>query len=65
MAVKQNKAYEGEVASYTGLSSDILPPWAGEGARAEFVDTGERWIFHDGMWVFDLNGRKLTQSVYS
>ena len=64
MVVKQNRAFEGEVPTYTGLSTDDKPPWAGQGARLECVDTGECWIFNDGMWVFDLNGRKLTQSVY-
>lgn len=62
--MKENRAFSGEVLSFTGLSTDDKPQFAGQGAIYHSVDTGEKWVYNEGMWVLDLNSRKLTQSVY-
>ena len=52
-------------SSFIGLSTGTKPTLSSE-ARATWhsVDTGEVWVHNDGMWVLDINGRKLTDSVY-
>lgn len=45
---------------YQGLSSDVKPTGAGNGAIFHVVDTGEVYVFHDGVWTPDL---RLTQSL--
>ena len=47
------KAYD-ESSKFVGISSDLLPTGADEGATFYYVDTGEQYIFHDGMWEQDL-----------
>jgi len=37
-----------------GSSADVKPDEAAEGSTFHAVDTGEEFIFHDGMWVQDL-----------
>lgn len=45
---------------FTGISSDPKP-LAGDiskypdGSKLHFVDTGEKFIYHDGMWEDDLS----------
>lgn len=39
---------------YVGLSSDVKPSDATEGSTLHIVDTGEQWVYHDGMWQEDL-----------
>ena len=39
---------------YTGLSSDEKTSNYLNGVKLHTVDTGEHWIFHDGMWGLDL-----------
>jgi len=38
---------------YQGLSSDEKPLGASNGATFHVVDTGDVFVFHDGMWVPD------------
>lgn len=44
------KAYGDNVSHFQGHSSDIKPV-AEEGATFDCLDTGERYVVHDGMWV--------------
>lgn len=39
---------------WNGLSSDIKPTDAPEGSTFHIIDTGEVYLFHDGMWEIDL-----------
>lgn len=39
---------------FIGHSSDPKPTDVSEGAELHIVDTGEEFIFHDGMWFQDL-----------
>jgi len=50
----------GGAQNFTGISSDQKPLPADisknpNGSRLHFVDTGERFIYHDGMWEDDLS----------
>ena len=40
--------------AYIGLSSDDKPENVAEGSTYHSVDIGEQWIYHDGMWEYDL-----------
>ncbi|MBC8183242.1 hypothetical protein H8E88_19225 [candidate division KSB1 bacterium] len=54
MAVKINRVPGSQETSWTGISGDIRPlSGIRDGERFEFVDTGEKYIFHDGMWEPD------------
>lgn len=37
-----------------GHSSDSKPSDVSEGAELHVIDTGEEFIYHNGMWVQDL-----------
>jgi hypothetical protein len=39
---------------YMGLSTDDKPSAPPEGSSYHSVDTGDVWIFHNGMWELDL-----------
>lgn len=39
---------------FIGDSSDEKPMAVDEGAELHIADTGEEYIFHNGMWVQDL-----------
>lgn len=39
---------------FQGLSTDTKPLDVDDGATFHAVDTGEHYIFHDGMWEIDL-----------
>jgi len=39
---------------YQGLSTDDKPTAPTEGSTYHAVDTGETWVFFDGMWELDL-----------
>jgi len=42
-------------SSWIGISSDVKPvSGVQEGTTCHYVDTGEEFIFHDGMWEDDL-----------
>lgn len=55
---------KGEIPVYVGLSTDDKPGGT-HGARMICVDTGERWIYNEDMWIFDLSGPKLTDGIYN
>ncbi len=40
---------------FQGLSSDIKPDSPPEGSTLHIIDTGEKYVFHDGMWEEDLS----------
>ena len=42
------------IMRWNGHSSDEKPTSAPEGSEFHAVDTGEEFIFHNGMWVQDL-----------
>ena len=44
----------------TGLSTDEKPTTAPQGMTLHCVDTGEEWIFYDGMWSLDLRRARAT-----
>ena len=48
------RTQKGELASFTGLSTDDKPVNAPQGATYKSVDNGEVWRFNDGMWVIDI-----------
>ena len=50
--------------TFTGKSTDDKPGVAPQGATYLSVDTGERWVFNEEMWVFDITSKLLTQSLY-
>lgn len=41
-------------SQYIGLSSDIKPSYAINGSTFHAVDTGELYVYFDGMWEDDL-----------
>ena len=43
-----------EPQRYIGLSTDDWHENAPEGSTLHLVDTGETYIFHNGMWEYDL-----------
>ena len=49
------KPEKGEIASFTGLSTDTKPMPAPQGAVYHSVDTGERWVYNEGMWAVDIS----------
>lgn len=51
MAVK----IETNTQKFNGLSSDAKPESPPEGSTFHNIDTGEKFIFHDGMWEEDLS----------
>ena len=49
--------------SYIGLSQEDRPGTPPEGSDIHFLDTGEVYIFHDGMWEQDLRLINALKSV--
>lgn len=45
---------EAATQRWNGASTDVKPEIAAEGSTFHAVDTGEEFIFHNGMWVQDL-----------
>ena len=40
---------------WTGVSSDVKPSsGVSEGSTYHYIDTGEEYIYHNGMWEQDL-----------
>jgi len=39
---------------WNGAASDAKPTAAPEGSEFHAVDTGEEFIYHNGMWIQDL-----------
>jgi len=48
---------------WNGLSTDAKPDEAPEGSEYHAVDTGEQYIYYDGMWVRDLRLMTAIQAV--
>jgi len=51
MAIK----LEATIKRYNGISSDEKPESPPEGSTLHFIDTGEKFIYHNGMWEDDLS----------
>jgi len=51
MAVK----LETNIQRFNMISSDAKPESPPEGSTLHIIDTGEKQIFHDGMWEDDLS----------
>lgn len=45
---------EATIQRWNGASTDAKPDDAPEGSTFHAVDTGEKYIFHNDMWVEDL-----------
>lgn len=43
-----------DICVYNGAASDVKPDDAPEGSTFHAVDTGEEYIYHNGMWTQDL-----------
>jgi hypothetical protein len=39
---------------WNGASTDVKPANAPEGSEFHAVDSGEEYVYHNGMWVQDL-----------
>jgi len=50
-----------EAQHFQGLSSDIKPDSPNDGSTLHIIDTGEHYVFHDGVWAFDLTLIKAIQ----
>jgi hypothetical protein len=50
MAIK----LETNIKRFNGISSDDKPDSPPEGSTFHMVDTGEKYIYHNGMWEEDL-----------
>jgi hypothetical protein len=50
--------------TYQGLSSDPKPTGAGNGAIFHIVDTGEVYVFHEGVWTPDLRMVRALKNVF-
>jgi len=46
---------ETNIQRFNGVSSDDKPESPPEGSTFHAIDTGEKQIFHDGMWEDDLS----------
>jgi len=46
--------FEATIQVWNGAASDAKPDTAPEGSRYHAVDTGEEYIYHNGMWTQDL-----------
>jgi len=50
MAIKKTAT----IQTFQGLSTDDKPTSPPEGSTYHAVDTGEQFVFYDGMWELDL-----------
>jgi len=46
---------ETNIQRFNGVSSDAKPTAPPEGSTFHVIDTGEKYIFHDGTWEDDLS----------
>jgi hypothetical protein len=44
---------------FQGLSTDTKPTDVADGATFTEINTGLKWIFHDGKWIEDLSALSL------
>jgi hypothetical protein len=55
---------ETNITRWTGVSSDIKPSsGVPEGSTYHYIDTGEKYIYHNGMWEEDLSLRNALKEV--
>lgn len=45
---------EATIQRFNGISSDDMPISPPEGSTLHLIDTGEQYIYHNGMWERDL-----------
>lgn len=51
---------------YVGLSTDDKPQTAPQGAMYFSADTGEQWVYNEGMWIIDFRYNCLFyQPIYT
>lgn len=48
------------IQRFQGLSSDDKPEFPPEGSTLHVVDTGEEYVYFDGMWEID---KRLTRAL--
>jgi hypothetical protein len=49
---------------WNGISSDVKPSsGVQEGSTFHYVDTGEEYVYHNGMWEDDLRLRNALKEV--
>jgi len=51
------------IKHFNGLSTDDFPTDQAEGSTYHAIDTGEQWIFTNGMWELDLRMVWLLEMV--
>jgi len=55
---------ETKIFRWTGLSSDVKPSsGVPEGSTFHAIDTGEEYIYHNGMWENDLRGKNVLNEI--
>lgn len=55
---------ETTIKRFNGISSDERPTTnVPEGATLHFIDTGEEFVFHNGMWEDDLRNRNVLNEI--
>ena len=60
MAIK----LETVIHRWNGISSDIKPSsGVSEGSTFHYIDTGEGFIYHNGMWEDDLRDRNVLNEI--
>ena len=62
--VARDDRIPGTNSSWTGLSTDDKPKGALQGSVWTSIDTGEKWIFNEGIWVFDITSNHMT-NIYA
>ena len=53
----------GTIQRFQCLSTDDKPLTVPEGSELHIIDTGELYIFHDGMWEPDLRLTRALENV--
>jgi len=48
---------------FQGLSTDTKPTDVADGATFHVIDTGEQFVFHDGMWELDLRSTRAASAL--
>jgi len=48
---------------FLGLSTDTKPTDAPNGATFKSMDTGEVWLYFDGMWIMEMETAAIPQRV--
>ena len=48
---------------FMGLTTDDKPVDVNDGAEFKTMDTGEKWVFFDGVWILDPTTTALPQRI--